>query len=79
MDKCHICGSTEFREEQVSEVFKINGNHVLVDHIPAKVCLRCGELIFSRETTETIRQLVHGKMKPKKTIRMDVFEYEREH
>jgi hypothetical protein len=33
-------------------------------HIAAKVCVRCGEKTFSRETTEKIRQLVHGETEP---------------
>ncbi len=78
MFQCHLCGSTEFREDFVSEVFQINGKHVLVEHIPAKVCLRCGEMIFSRETTERIRLLVHGEGKPQKSIKIDVFEFEKE-
>lgn len=77
MNKCHVCGSSELRDDFVSEVFQINGKHVLVEHIPAKVCHRCGEMIFSRETTETIRRLLHGKRKPKRTIKMNVFEYDR--
>lgn len=78
MFQCHLCGSTEFREDFVSEVFQINGKHVLVEHIPAKVCLRCGEMIFSRETTERIRLLVHGEGKPQKSIKIDVFAFEKE-
>jgi len=75
MFKCHVCGSTEGQEERVSEVFRIDGQLVLVENIPAMVCRRCGETIFSRETVEAVRQLVHGQGKPVKSVRLDVFTY----
>ena len=75
MFKCHVCGSTEYREEVVNEVFQIDGKPVLVEKIPAQVCTSCGEEIFSRETTEKVRLLVHGKAKPIKSVQVDVFAY----
>lgn len=75
MFQCHVCGSAEHREELVNEVFQFDGKPVLVENIPAQVCVRCGEEIFSRETTEKVRLLVHGKAKPIKSVQMDVFAY----
>jgi len=75
MFKCHVCGSEQARQELVNEVFHIDGKPVLVENIPAQVCERCGEEIFSKETTEKVRQLVHGKAKPVKSVKMDVFAY----
>jgi len=75
MFKCHVCGSTESRVELVSEIFQIDGKPVLMENIPAQVCARCGEEIFSRETTEKVRLIVHGKKKPIKSVQMDVFAY----
>ena len=72
MFKCHVCGNTTAKSEFVSEVFTIEGRRVLVEQIPAKVCERCGEATFSRETTETIRRLVHGTQ-PARTVPLDVF------
>jgi YgiT-type zinc finger domain-containing protein len=75
MFQCHVCGSTEARRELVSEVFEIEGNHVLVENIPANVCVRCREATFSRYTTERIRRMVHGEAKPMRAVAMDVFAY----
>ena len=72
---CSVCASQESREDLVEEVFQFDGKYVLVDHIPATVCSRCGEETFSRETTEKIRRLVHGRTKPKKSIALEVFEF----
>jgi YgiT-type zinc finger domain-containing protein len=72
MFSCQVCGGTAARNEFVSEVFTVVGRRVLVEHIPAQVCERCGEPTFSRETTERVRRLVH-EARPAKTVSLDVF------
>ncbi len=75
MFRCHICGSQQAQENLVNEVFHLGDKPVLVEHIPAMVCIHCGEITFSRQTTEQIRQMVHSKVKPTKTISIDVFDF----
>ena len=67
MFTCSVCHSHESREELVEEIFQIDGKYVLVDRIPAMVCVRCGEETFSRETTEKVRLLVHGHAPPSRS------------
>ena len=71
--RCHVCGGEAARRELVSEVFTLEGRRVLVEQIPAEVCERCGEPTFSRETTERVRQLVHGAGQPVRTVPLEVF------
>jgi YgiT-type zinc finger domain-containing protein len=73
MFECHICGHGKARDERVSEVFTVDGRRVLVEHIPAQVCERCGEATFSSDTAEQIRELVHGHSQPVKTVPLEVF------
>jgi len=75
MFRCHVCGSTEARDELTSEVFWIDGQPVQVADIPARVCARCGEMTFSRQTTEAVRRLVHGEGKPLRSVQMPVFAF----
>ena len=75
MFTCSVCGAVDGREELVEEIFRIDGKYVLVDRIPATVCARCGEESFSRETTERIRLMVHGRTEPAKSIALKVFEF----
>ena len=75
MQHCHVCGNSEFGEKLVREVFQIDERTVLVENIPAQVCLRCGEPVFSRQTTERIRQMLHGETRPVRTVDMEVFAY----
>jgi HTH-type transcriptional regulator / antitoxin MqsA len=74
MFECHVCGNKIDRTELVSEVFDIEGRRVLVERIPARVCARCGEAVFSPEIVEKIRMLVHSETHPIKTVSMDVFD-----
>lgn len=76
MFKCHVCGSDNSRTEYTNEVFNIGGKFYLVEHIPATVCSNCGEEVFSRETTERIRLMLHGENKPVRSISLDVFSYD---
>ena len=48
MSSCTICGSDERQEKLAEEVFRIDGQYVLVDQIPANVCNRCGEDVRPR-------------------------------
>ena len=75
MFRCHVCGKSESRQEFVSEVFDIDGKPVRVENVPATVCAQCGEPVFSRETTEKVRRMVHGEGKPVKSVQMDVFAF----
>jgi len=72
---CEVCGSEQFETRLVNEIFLIEGEFVLVENIPAIICAQCGETIFSRETTEKIRRMVHGEARPVKSIRVDVFAF----
>jgi HTH-type transcriptional regulator / antitoxin MqsA len=75
MPTCNVCGCPESHIEYVSEVFNINGRHVLIERIPAQVCNQCGELTFSRATTEQVRLMVHGDAQPIGTVQMDIFAF----
>ncbi|MYH61296.1 MAG: YgiT-type zinc finger protein [Caldilineaceae bacterium SB0675_bin_29] len=75
MFTCAVCHAKECRDELVTEVFQIDGQYVLVDRIPAEVCVRCGEESFSRDTTEKVRLIVHGQAESAKSIAMPVFEF----
>lgn len=75
MFKCHVCGHQEAQNVTVNEVFQVDGQPVLVEHIPAQRCARCGELVFSADTTEAVRRLVHGASQPVRAIQMPVFEF----
>jgi YgiT-type zinc finger domain-containing protein len=75
MFTCHICGSHEAKEELVSDVFLVDEKPALVEHIPAKICAQCGEVIFDLNTAEHIRAMLHGSSQPAKQVSVPVFEF----
>lgn len=75
MFTCEVCGSSEYRIDTVSEIFDIDGRRVLVENIPVKVCSQCGEISFDRDTTEKVRQMIHGDAQPIGVIELEVFEF----
>ena len=72
---CDVCGATESRTELVSEVFTVDGKHILVEHILARVCVQCGAATFSRDTTEKVRRMVHGEAQLVGEITLEVYEF----
>lgn len=59
----------------VTELFEIDGRRVLVENIPARVCVQCGEMSFARETAERVRRLVHGESQPIGVVELELFDY----
>lgn len=75
MFHCHVCGSRHAKTAMVHEIFEVDEQLFMVENIPATVCERCGEEMFSRETTERMRRLLHGETPPVRSVVMDVFAY----
>ena len=78
MFECAVCGCKKSRLESVDEVFKIDGDYVLVEQVPAEVCDRCGEQSFSLETAENIRRAVASGAPPLRSIELRVFAFDHE-
>lgn len=75
MFHCHVCGSTESSEKLVDSTFNINDKLIVIENIPAIVCERCGDKTFSLETAEKVRLIAQDRVRPTKTIEVEVFAY----
>ncbi|MFC2131157.1 YgiT-type zinc finger protein [Bacteroidota bacterium] len=73
MFHCHICGSSEYTDDKVEKVFNIDGEIVVIDKVPAKVCKKCAEVSFTRDTLAHIQSIIYGE--PKKYVKAKSFEY----
>ena len=68
--------STEtFVPEKVTYTIEMDGKLLVIEHVPARVCLETGEQLFSAETVERIQQLIFNKEKPTRVIEVPVFEF----
>jgi len=75
MKKCEVCGNTVFRQETVDEFFRVGGEAILVEQVPAQVCDRCGEATFSREKVEKVRKMVQEHSQPTRKIEVETFAF----
>lgn len=60
--KCALQGCTgEYHDGQIAQVFTRNGQTVVVENIPARVCDVCGDTILSWQTVEQLFRILDAK------------------
>jgi HTH-type transcriptional regulator / antitoxin MqsA len=75
MKTCAVCGHNGFHLEHVDEVFRVDGNIVLVEDVPAEVCDQCGEATFSKETVEKIRRMTREDIRHAHKVEVEAFAF----
>ncbi len=64
-----------FVPEKVTYTIDVDGKLLVIEHVPARVCLETGEQLFSAETVERIQQMILSKQKPTRVMEVPVFEF----
>ncbi len=64
-----------FRDERVTYSVELQGRLVLVENVPARVCVETGERLFSPETVERLQRIILGSTRPKRVVETPVYEY----
>lgn len=64
-----------FIHEKVTYTVEVDGKLIVIENVPARVCLETGEQLFSAETVERIQQLIRNKQKPTRVMEVPVFEF----
>jgi YgiT-type zinc finger domain-containing protein len=62
-------------ERKVTYTLEKDGKFVIVENVPARVCLETGEQFFSPETVERLQRMILEDEKPKKVIQTPVYEF----
>jgi YgiT-type zinc finger domain-containing protein len=62
-------------ERKVTYTLEKDGKFVIVENVPARVCLETGEQFFSPKTVERLQQMIWEAEKPKKVIETPVYEF----
>jgi YgiT-type zinc finger domain-containing protein len=62
-------------ERKVTYTLEKNGRFVMVENVPARVCLETGEQFFAPETVERLQQMTWEEEKPKRVIETPVYEF----
>jgi YgiT-type zinc finger domain-containing protein len=63
------------KEAKVTYTLKMDGRFVIIENVPARVCVETGEQFFSPETVERLQQTIWGREKPKKVVETPVYEF----
>lgn len=67
--------SETFVERQVTYTIEVEGRFIIIENVPARVCLETGERFFSPETVERLQQTVWERKEPDRVIETPVFEF----
>jgi YgiT-type zinc finger domain-containing protein len=62
-------------ERKVRYTLEVEGKLIVVENVPARVCLETGEQFFSPETVERLQKMIWEHRKPKRMIQVPVFEF----
>jgi len=62
-------------ETKVNYMLEVDGKFVIVENVPARVCLETGERFFSPETVERIQGIIWEQRKPNRVVEAPVFEF----
>lgn len=61
-------------DQRVTYTIELDGRLIVIEHVPARVCVETGEQFFAPQTVQRIHELVR-KSKPTKTITMPVYDF----
>ncbi len=72
--KCDLCGGAVV-ERKVSYTIEFKGRLNIVEHVPARECLQCGERLYSPETVEKIQKAIWQNRKPDRVVETPVIDF----
>ena len=62
-------------EKRVRYTLEVEDKLVIIENVPARVCIETGEQLFSPETVEHLQQMVWKQRKPTRVVKVPVFEF----
>jgi len=62
-------------EKKVNYTLEMDGKFIVVENVPARLCLETGERFFSPETVERLQQIIWERNKPSRTLEVPVYEF----
>lgn len=62
-------------ERRVRYTLEVEGKLIIIENVPARVCLETGEQFFSPETVEHLQRMVWEQRKPSRVVEVPVFEF----
>jgi len=72
--KCDLCGG-KVTQELTSYTLFYEGQWIIVENVPARVCHQCGEKLFTPQTVEKLQKIIWEHHKPVKKVETPVYEF----
>lgn len=72
--KCDICGGSLAQQEVIYQI-ELEGKPIVVENVPASVCVQCGERLYSADTVERLQKTVWEQKRPSKMLETLVFDF----
>lgn len=73
--KCEVCGTGEREDKLIRYSLSIRERFVVVEHVPAMVCNRCGETTLTPEIVERLQRTISTTRTPDRTIETPVYDF----
>jgi len=72
--KCVFCGGDVIKSD-VTFTYEENEKRLFIEHVPAEVCKRCGEKMYSPEVTDELLRFARSEFKPARKIEVPVYDF----
>lgn len=72
--KCAFCGGETIKAE-TNFTYEDEGKFLIIEHVPAETCVRCGEKTYSPEVTDELLRLARRATKPTRKIDVPVYDF----
>ena len=71
-ETCEYCGG-EIAEKRVTLHRKVKGKYVLIEDVPAGVCMRCGTRYYAANVLKMIEESLRGHRKAEREVLVSVY------
>jgi len=73
VEKCPLCGGI-IEHRLIKCTHEFDGQIIIIENVPARVCNKCGEKLLSPETTKKIHNIFCYQKAPRKQIEVFIFD-----
>jgi HTH-type transcriptional regulator / antitoxin MqsA len=72
--KCVFCGG-KVEKRIVTFTCEEGDKYLIVEHVPAEVCTRCGEKMYSPKVTDELLRFARNEFRPKRKVKVPVYDF----
>jgi HTH-type transcriptional regulator/antitoxin MqsA len=72
--KCVFCGGKVVKTN-VTFTYEEDDKYLIIEHVPAEVCTKCGEKMYSPGVTDELLRFARSEFKPARRIEVPVYDF----